>query len=197
MNLSLVSIDNVYDDPDHVRDYALSVRYNIPGVDPLMNVLSNGSWPGITSIDTFKFPKIDSLVSSTLGKVVRQVYNSGKFRLSSEGEIAKSPLHVDTKDFNTYAGVLYLNKVTDSIPGTIFYTHKETNTNFADAKTYEKILENNDLLNVDKWIVDSISHIKYNRLIIYPANRYHGPGISFGKVKEDARLVQLFLWEIL
>lgn len=195
MNLSLISIDDVYEDPDLVRNFGLSARYNEPGIDSAMNVLSDGSWPGITSLDTYKFPKLDSTISKILGKVVRQIYNSGKFRLSFEGDLPKSPIHIDGTNPNIYAGVLYLNKTVDSVPGTIFYTHKDTNINFATLDSYNKIVTNNDLLNIDKWVADTISYIKYNRLIVYPSNRYHSPAISFGKVKEEARLVQLFLWE--
>lgn len=196
-NVSFFSIDDFYDDPDEVRNIALSAEYNPKGVDALMNVIGSGTWPGITSVDVYKYPKIDGIVSRLLGTLVRQTYNSGKFRLSFDGDTGKSPLHVDSVDPNVFAGVLYLNKFCESTPGTILYTHKESKRSIADTDSFNKVVRNGDINDLSKWDADLISQVKYNRLIVYPANRYHGPGPSFGKTKEDARLVQLFLWEVI
>lgn len=190
---NFISIDDFYSEPDHVRAMAVAANYNHKGEDVDTGFIAQGAWPGLTSIDIYKVPKIDTIVSKLLNKPARQVSNSGKFRVSVDGDVGRSPVHVDSTTDTIIAGVLYLSKTTWSIPGTIFYTHKETNKN-----TFETNLHSvNDFTNLDKWNVDMVSYVKYNRLILYPANRFHGPGPSFGSDINDARLVQLFLWEII
>lgn len=185
MRLSFFAIDDFYDDPDYVRDLAISAKYNEQGQDLGINVFK-GTWPGRTSLDVYRIPNIDGLISKTLGVPVRQIGNSGKFRYAVEGDKATYPLHIDDTNHDVYAGVLYLNKVNDAIPGTVFYSFKNSETpNFEDTT------------NLDLWNIDQISYIKYNRLIVYPANRFHGPGLSFGSSIHDARLVQLFLWSVI
>ena len=183
MSLSFFSIDDFYEDPDSVRAFALQANYNDYGQDLGINVFK-GTWPGRTSIDVYRVPNIDGLISKTLGMPVRQIGNSGKFRYAIEGDEAEYPLHIDQAAEDVYAGVLYLNKINER--GTIFYSFKNT--------TLPTIT---DTGNLDLWDVDQISYIKYNRLIVYPANRFHGPGPSFGSNIQDARLVQLFLWQVI
>jgi hypothetical protein len=185
MSLSFFTIDDFYADPDSIRDYALNARYNDIGVDIGINVFS-GNWPGRTSIDVYRATDIDGKISKILGLPIRQVGNSGKFRYAIEGDTAKYPLHIDGMTDDVYAGVLYLNRTLDPVPGTIFYSFKGSGT--------PDIV---DTSNLDSWDVDLISYIRYNRLIVYPANRFHGPGPSFGTSVKDSRLVQLFLWQVI
>ena len=197
MSLSFFTIDDVYDDPDNIRDIALNAEYNLPGADIKMNVLANGNWPGITSLDVFKNNKIDGVISRILGLPVRQIYNSGKFRLSFDNDMPKSPLHIDEVNDGVFAGVLYLNKLPCDTVGTILYKHKKTGAISANKTDHIKIYNDGDMTNINCWDVDILSYIRYNRLIVYPANRYHGAGPSFGTSKDNARLVQLFLWQVI
>ena len=94
-----------------------------------------------------------------------------------------------------YAGVLYLSKGHDSTPGTIFY--KQNSTKLDRAVSEEHIADitiHKEYNKVNKWTAHTISNLVYNRLIIYPASKFHGPGPGFGTTDETARLVQLFYW---
>ena len=194
MNLSFVTIDNFYDDPDKVRDFALKAEYNKPGQDKLMNIMSMGAWPGQTSLDVYKYNPIDSVVSKILNKPLRQLSNSGKFRITYQNQTALSPLHIDSVSSDGYAGVLYLSDPVVSTPGTLFYKHKKTNSTTVDEQNLKDLEK--DINDITKWEVDTIAYIRYNRLIVYPSNRWHGAAPGFGTTIDNARLVQLFLWGV-
>ena len=197
MRSSFLAIDDVYDDPDAIRSVALNADYNLPGVDVKMNVLANGNWAGITSLDVYKNNKIDGVLSRALGIPLRQIHNSGKFRLSFDNDVPKSPVHIDELSDDVFAGVLYLNDLDTETVGTVLYRHKPTGSTTASKVDHIKIFNDGDLTKIECWDIDILSNIRYNRLIVYPANRYHGPGPSFGNTKENARLVQLFLWQVI
>jgi hypothetical protein len=198
MQIGLISIDNFYDDPDNVRDIALSSEYDSEGVS-LGYRFGRAPWPGKMSKESHAINWVDAKVSKLLNKHLRQMpmWDSGKFRMSPKGTKSLNVCHVDTVSKKHYAGVLYLNKNKSHVPGTIFYTHKNTG--------YDSAINNQQIMNLLKdghdkdetqWEVNMTSNVVYNRLIIYPANKFHSPGDSFGTGK-NARLVQVFAWEIL
>lgn len=196
MKLGFVSIDDFYPDPDKVRNIALSSTYYAEGVSEGYKS-GNAPWPGKMSIDPYYTNYVDITVSKLLNKNLRQLRNldSSRFRVSSEGTKSVNVCHADTIDSAYYAGVLYLNKNNNAMPGTIFYTHTETNSDSVTSIGHlENIIKNKHDKNIDCWSINMISNICYNRLIVYPANKFHGPGPSFG-TGDDARLVQIFCWE--
>lgn len=195
MNLGLIIIDDFYDDPDSIRELALSYEYAQDGFSEGYK-FGNAPWAGKMSVNTHNPRWIDAKVSRILGKNLCQMRNmdSGKFRLSPEGTVSKNVCHVDSIQKNYYAGVLYLNK--DIVqPGTIFYTHKDTGMDRAiDSTQVINLLKHKDDQNLNKWDINMVSYVTYNRLIVYPANKFHSPGPSFG-TGNDSRLVQIFTWE--
>ena len=58
-------------------------------------------------------------------------------------------------------------------------------------KTVSK--QNKDL---SYWTPELVSYITWNRLVLYPANYFHGIGPTFGDTDDTARLVQVFFWEV-
>lgn len=195
MQVGLISIDNFYDDPDSVRDIALSQEYHSEGVSEGYK-FGNAPWAGKMSVEPYSPRWIDSKVSKILNKNLCQMrhMDSGRFRLSAEGTVSKNVCHVDAIKKNYYAGVLYLNKDVN-LPGTIFYTHKTTKTDSAITdEQVADILKNQHDKDINHWDINMVSYVTYNRLIIYPANKFHSPGNSFG-IGNDARLVQIFTWE--
>lgn len=195
MNLGLISIDDFYDDPDNIRELALSCEYAQDGFSEGYK-FGNAPWAGKMSVDAHSPRWIDAKVSRMLGKNLCQMRNmdSGKFRLSPEGTVSKNVCHVDTIKKNHYAGVLYLNKNINQI-GTVFYTHKPTRKDRAiDNEQIIEILKNENDKDMDQWDINMVSYVTYNRLIVYPANKFHSPGPSFG-TGDDSRLVQIFTWE--
>lgn len=195
LNPDILIVDNFYDDPLAVRNTALTCEY-LPAKHDDNFRLGNAPWPGKMSKSFYSPANLDLKLSKLLGKHVRQMLNlnSGKFRISSINDSSRNLVH---RDNSGYAGVCYLNPNLYSTPGTIFYTHKESKMARGDKFLYEKIIRNNDDNDLNKWEVNLISYIVFNRLIIYPADLFHGIGPLFGSTDEESRLVQLFFWEVL
>jgi hypothetical protein len=194
MNLGLIIIDDFYDDPDSIRDMALSSEYYEDKKSSGYK-FGDAPWPGKMSKDTYSPTWIDVKISKILNKNMRQLrqMDNGSFRISKKGTVSSNLLHADSVDANYYAGVLYLSKNREDTPGTIFYNQKSTNSDRALSKEHLKhIIQNNEFNQLDKWTIHTVSNIVYNRFLLYPANKFHGIGPVFGEQDEDARIVQIF-----
>ena len=199
MDTGLIIIDNFYDDPDSMRDLALSCEYHPEKVSK-GHPYGMAPWSGKMSKECHSPDNMDAIVSKLLHKNIRQMrqYDSGMFRITHKTNaigMFDNDIHADNHEDIYYAGVLYLAKNQDTTPGTLFYKQKSTNLDRAinqdQVDSIERLKEHNDINN---WIVHTVSNVVYNRLVIYPASKFHGPGPGFGTTDETARLVQLFSW---
>jgi len=199
MDTGLIVIDNFYDDPDSIRDLALSCEY-YPEKTSKGYPNGNAPWSGKMSKECYSPDNVDAIVSKLLHKNLRQMrqIDSGTFRISPETNVIgmfDSILHADSHEDIYYAGVLYLSKNQDTTPGTIFYKQKSTNLDRAMSQDHiDNITRIEEHKDVDKWIAHTVSNIVYNRLLIYPAYKFHGIGPCFGTTDDTARIVQLFNW---
>jgi hypothetical protein len=194
MNLGLILIDDFYDDPDSIRDMALSSEY-FEDKKSLGYKFGNAPWPGKMSKKAHAPSWIDVKISNLLNKNIRQMrqLDNGAFRISREGTKSVNILHADAADDSYYAGVLYLSKNREDTPGTIFYKQNSSNSDKAQSEEHlRQIVRNDEFNDLSKWTVHTVSNIVYNRFLLYPANKFHGIGPVFGEKDEDARLVQIF-----
>lgn len=199
MDASLTIIDNFYYDPDSIRNTALTCEY-YPEKVSKGYPNGNAPWPGKMSKDSHSPNWIDAQISKLMNKNLRQMrqMDSGHFRISqatNETGMFDNMIHADGTNKDYYAGVLYLSKDQTETDGTLFYTQKSTGLNYLES---EEQLNTLILSGEDKdptqWIAHSKSNIVYNRLLIYPANKFHGIGPCFGDTDDSARIVQLFNW---
>lgn len=198
MNVGLLSIDDFYEDPYAIRNIALTTQYFNPGYS-MSHVNATAPWPGKMSSEAYSTSDVDLKVSKLLHKNLRQMrqYDSGRFRISKAGDVSQNLLHVDNFDDTSYAGVLYLSlpEHCKNIKGTIFYTHKATGKDSANNKEEVKnIILSNGYNDLSQWDINLISYMAFNRLIVYPANKFHGIGELFGDCDSNARLIQVFFW---
>ena len=194
MDASLTIIDDFYNDPDSVRDIALSCNYHSEKVSKGYPN-GNAPWSGTMSKDAYSPSWVDTVVSKHLNKNLRQMrqLDSGHFRISKETNVVgmfDNLLHFDRQEDIYYAGVLYLSKDQHMTPGTLFYRHKET----GEKASINNLIDSKDFNDLTKWDIHTTSNVVYNRLLIYPASQYHGPGPCFGNDDNTARIVQLFNW---
>lgn len=194
MNLGLIIIDDFYDDPDSIRDIALSCEY-FEDKKSLGYKFGNAPWPGKMSKKTHAPSWVDVKISKLLNKNIRQLrqIDTGAFRISKEGTQSSNMLHADSAESTYYAGVVYLNKNKEDTPGTIFYKQKSTNSDRAINQAHlDQIVKDDEFNQLDKWTIHTVSNIVYNRFLLYPANKFHGIGPVFGDTDENARMVQIF-----
>lgn len=202
MRTNLVIIDDFYDHPDIVRDYALSLEYPEPH--------EGYTYPGRNSKGGIYNGEIHARIENRLGEKLKypsSIYEAGYFRYSPETSGFQQDIHVDP--IWDVGGVLYLNEHADPESGTSFWYHNELKiervpTNPKEGAkygfdTYEDIRKNiiyGDGLDRSKWTRYAFAPYKFNRLVLFDSKLWHSHGNNFGSTKEDSRLVQLFFFSI-
>lgn len=202
-DMMFFAIDNFYDDPYKVRDFALNCEYQEPQTSKGY-AFGNAPWPGKMSKVDYQPPYIDMKVSKLLNRVVSQQKgnDSGKFRISKLDEPYRNVVHADDiyREPSMYAGVVYLNppEQSNDQPGTILYKHIPSGERILKSKEeLRRIVSSGEDQDLKYWKPELMSYVTWNRLIVYPAHYFHGTGPLFGTTDQDARLVQLFFWESL
>ena len=195
-------VDNFYDDPDYVREYALSLNYqetpgNYPG--------SRTDFLHVINPNFFNYfcDKLFSLYYDFNKSNVNWIVQTG-FQLvppyGSDKNLIKNTgwIHLDSS--TVFAGVIYLNPIVDINCGTSLYKLKnETPPDPISANEIKTQFYKNKIdLNYDKLILEHnesfIETIKfnnvYNRMISFDSQSYHAAN-NF-QTGTDTRLTQVF-----
>jgi len=201
MRLTMMVLDDFYDNPDEVRKAALGLDY-----DPIM---PGTPYPGRNSLRPLLWPNSDQMFSQILREPVRghTGFAHGKFRQSVGSDQRGADIHIDPGI--VWAGVLYLTLPQHCHGGTEFFRHRQYGTegapvNAEDMKAYPGESDRDRLVDrlteVDgrdrsKWEHISTMPMRYNRLILFRGWLWHTAGESFGSTPENCRLVQLFFFQ--
>ena len=156
-------IDNFFDNPDEIRDYALNLEYRPP---------NNEGWLG------YRCFTVNENLSKTITEKIHKVIPESNhidpfyycFHYSLESTKETAPYNFDEykihPDFCEYAGLVYLTPNPSLNSGTSFF---DDNCNF----------------------LFSVENL-FNRMIFYNAKNMHGPTDLFGNTKEDGRMTLTF-----
>jgi FkbM family methyltransferase len=181
-------VDNFYEHPDRVRDFALRQEY-------LEGGLGRG-FIGRRTHNQFLFPGLKERFQEIMGKTVTKWQEhgmNGRFQISWSGE----PLVYHCDD-QRWAGMLYLTPNAPFQCGTTLHGHKVTK-----ARTYydhgwdaawRDVPGDPHLDGTPFEPVDVLGNV-YNRLVIFDASCIHSASEYFGTVKENARLWQMFFFD--
>jgi len=195
----IVSLDNFYEDPDAVREFALGQQFFKP---------DNGQFPGER---THAIHEIDpEFVNKFCKQFFSLYYNitSEELKWEMTTHFQKIPPYNDSrintgwihKDENTIiAGIVYLTPDADINSGTSIYKLKENNNASVDYRIkcnfYKGETTNIDLYaeqlteyNNRFYEVSRFNNV-YNTLVAYPGEIYHN-ATSFGSNQD--RLIQVF-----
>lgn len=180
-------VDNFYESPDDVREFALQQEYVEGGF--------GRGFIGRRTEQQFLFPdlkpKFEEIMRRKITKWEEHGMN-GRFQIAWSGE----PLvyHCDNQK---WGGMLYLTPDAPYQCGTTLYAHKQTR-----ARTYYD--EGWDVawnhpggshLDGTPWeSVDVLGNV-YNRLVIFDASCIHSASQYFGNSKENSRLWQMFFFD--
>lgn len=191
-------IDNFFENPDNIRDFALSQDFSRK---------DNCGWPGIRSpmlldIDSNFYKDVMSKILSVYFNIPGDsiAVNFQAFFQSINESFEEGWCHVDNGV--TMAGVVYLTPEAPVEAGTSIYSDPSKEIDFSvcenkllfyDGKiqnldTYRKI-RNEFNSNFTK-IVD-VGNL-YNRLVMYPGDCFHRENKFFGSTIDDSRLTLVF-----
>ena len=188
MRINSLIVDDFYSNPEEVRDFALSQDFGV-----------NGNYPGhrtVSFLDDNLKNALQELVRPFAGEVT---YWGGDYSGSYQYTTAEDRSWIHSDSTTGWAGVLYLTPNAPLSSGTGLYKHKETGLYGWDNNLYsEEETTNaphmNEARDYTKWeLVDRLGN-KFNRLVMYRSDNYHGSMDYFGKDKYDGRLFQVFFF---
>jgi hypothetical protein len=197
--LPTMVIDNFYEEPDLVREYALDLEF-YKG--------NRGSWPGVRTklLHEFDQQTLDIFGKKLLVYLKDYGYTGfdelqSAFHSTPES-YTRGWVHDDDPKLNV-AGVVYLNKEAAMGTGTTIYEDKN---DFDGSKYAQAFME--DVLDVsaeekqkfNKLREQQVAEFKktitmesvFNRCIIFDTRNWHSPENFYGTTVEDARLTQVF-----
>lgn len=183
-------VDNFYENPDQVREFALKQEYTEGGF--------GRGFIGRRTEQQFLFPGLKEKFEEIMGRKITEWEShgmNGRFQAAWAGE----PLvyHCDSQK---WGGMLYLTPDAPYQCGTTLYAHKQTK-----ARTYyeegwdaawKDVPGDCHLDGTSFEPVDVLGNV-YNRLVIFDASAIHSASEYFGTTKENARLWQMFFFDTL
>ena len=206
--------DNFYDDPDSVREYALSLEYRnwrgtYPGLrsKPLPEI-NKGFWQRsyhkvLSMFGDYYHTEDDTnyTVDSCFQKISR---------FSSDPEDPVNAGYIHNDEPADLAAVVYLDKDPFINNGTSLYTldNPSSNNELRKPSLVENVLGVSETSNIDdiqKYRESIIENNKqynltvevkncYNRMIAYSGNQWHGQTNYYMPSDEDFRLTQVFFF---
>jgi hypothetical protein len=181
-------VDNFYESPDEVREFALNQEYVEGGF--------GRGFIGRRTEQQFLFPGLKERFEEIMGKEITEWEShgmNGRFQVAWAGE----PLvyHCDSQK---WGGMLYLTPEAPYSCGTTLYAHKKTRARNYYEEGWDaawKDVPGDSHLDGTPWEpVDVLGNV-YNRLVIFDASCIHSASQYFGTVMENARLFHMFFFD--
>jgi hypothetical protein len=192
---SLVVVDNFYENPDEVRDFALSCDFQ-----------ANESYhKGSRTGERYLTEEIKDSFEKHLQKKItgwEEHGANGVFQYCVAGD--SLVYHIDSQ---SYAAMVYLTPDAPPSCGTTMYKSRRTGLRASPTEEDEKklgkcggelhyeIFKNNFYDKTDLDVVDIAGNV-YNRLVIFDAQTIHAASEYFGDTKENSRLFHIFFFDV-
>ena len=201
MNLYPVTvINNFYDNPDAIRQFALSQKYTFRHEEKELEYV----YPGCRTKDLHALsPSLQALVLKKLVSVFHvPEHDLMRWAISSSFQSVSAVykegvIHTDTNTI--FAGVLYLSPNAPMDAGTSLY---KKNASFDDNKYRAACDLNTERFKTGKIAMDTGYHSMfdevvrvnnvYNTLILFEGDMFHAANKFFGNNLQDSRLAQVF-----
>lgn len=197
---------NFFDDPNFVRDHALSQNFH-PYV-----FSGRGIWSGLRClINNERIEKeLKEKLENLNGKKIAEF--APCFHINPSVSMHGFP-HIDSNDRNSFAGVVYLNTNHPKNCGTTIYEdlpkHKPSCEqyvlNFFDKmeivystalnpRNRFKLSYSEECLNFKNYVLKKVKSVEFefNKILCYPGYLLHSPDFYFGETKETSRLTIAF-----
>jgi hypothetical protein len=179
---SFVVVDNVYDDPDAVREFALKQTFQY----------HPDYHKGQRTNEVFRFPGLKEMFENALGRKIKnweKYGTNGCFQSCVAGD--QLVYHYDIQQ---YAGIIFLTKDAPPQTGTTFYRSRHTKTMKLNGDSHI-IFKNGFLDSTEFDVVDVVGNV-YNRLVLFDARMIHAASNYFGNSVQNGRLFQLFFFDL-
>jgi len=178
-----VVADNFYENPDAVREFALSLEFNY---HPSYH-------KGKRTDQCYRFDGLKERFEQLVGRKIinwEKYGTNGCFQYCIGGD--QIVYHCDTQQ---YAGVLFLSPNAPVTTGTSLFRSIHTKNMKVPEKDHAQVFQNGYLDPTQFERVDSVGNV-YNRLVLFDSLTIHAASEYFGSTKENGRLFQLFFFDL-
>lgn len=190
----LIVVDNFYNDPDFVREWAIrEIKFSPSNYHKGERATSRFSIIGMKE-------KLEEIIGRPIYNWNHDAYANGIFQFCT----ADQPIvyHVDNQ---TYAGMVFLTPDAPPSTGTAFYRSKVTGDyKFDDQKrstvNYVRAFQGKnaemnfyDGTHFEK--IDEVGNV-YNRLVLFDAKNIHAATQYFGDAIDNARFFHMFFFDV-
>ena len=211
LGVPAIVYDNFYAEPDAVRKYALSLKYDdtegiYPGVRTKQNAVNEKVNRLTTDLLTSRISEL-FVEQPTIESVRNQFQKIPNFSVDKDNPLNWGWIHRDSVEPNpvppSLAGIVYLDPNPTSNTGTSFYESKIEPVSWEGDDIRLQLCQDK-LINKSKYI-DSIKkhnsqfervmevENKYNRLVIYNGSDYHAMTSCYTKY-DNIRLTQVLFY---
>jgi hypothetical protein len=199
MKQNIIVVDDFYQNPQEVREFALKAKYPEPTDDY--------TYPGRNSNGSYYSQDIHQSFEKLVKEPLIPADKNGYFRISLETATHKQDIHVDPSW--EWGAVIYMSAPEDCIDegGTSFWKHNtlhsenipktDEEAQFYGYPTYKECWWTTiygDGLDRSKWSRYFLCPMRYNRLVLFRTHLWHSHNFNFGNTIENGRLVQLFFF---
>lgn len=201
MNLYPVTVlENFYENPDEVRRFALSQKYQTrEQLTEAKYVFPGARSKDLSTINKPLFEKVSNKIISLFhqSEFERMGWSIATSFQHVTDEYGEGVIHTDQN--TVFAAVLYLTPDAPLNSGTSLF---RPNQQF-DQEKYEWCLKENDRRFIEgRKVMDTTYHAMfdeivrinnvYNTLVLYEGRHFHAANKFFGKTLKDSRLAQVF-----
>lgn len=188
-NPTAIIVDNFYEKPDDVRNFALSEEFSDGGFGM--------GYIGKRTIKQYLFDGLKERFEDIIGQKIKRWQEhdmNGKFQITYAGQ----PL-VYHCDAQKWAGMIYLTPDAPFECGTTLYAHKKTRARSYYDNGWDYSWKDVHLgdLHLDGTFfepVDVLGNV-YNRLVIFDGSNIHSASKYFGQIDSNARLWHMFFFD--
>ena len=180
---SLIVIDNFYENPDEVREFALTRKFQF-------NHLFH---KGKRTNETYKFnglkERFEELLNCKITNWDKYNTNCCFQYCTKEDQLV---YHFDDQE---YAGVLFLTPDAPVEAGTCLLRSKHTKKMKVSDEEHSIVFAKGFLDSSEFDFVDKVGNV-YNRLVLFDSKCIHAASEYFGNSLENSRLFQLFFFDL-
>lgn len=180
---SYIVVDNFYENPNDVRDFALGCDFKY----------HHKYHKGRRTDECYRFDGIKERFEQIIGKKIinwEKYGTNGCFQYCVGGD--QLVYHCDEQQ---YAGVLFLTPDAPVNSGTCLLRSKHTKKMKVSKEEHAKVFANGYLDSTEFEKVDSVGNV-YNRVVLFDSKCIHAATEYFGTCKENGRLFQLFFFDL-
>jgi len=178
----LYVVDDFYQNPDLVRDYALQVPY----------IEDNRWYKGNRSEQNYLIPAVKASFEAIMGQPITrwsEYETNGKFQYCTPEDLL-----VYHCDLQNWAAMIYLTPGAAYDTGTSFYAHRGTGIRSSREPDSDQAFSGGFYDRTRFELVDTVGNV-YNRLVIFDSRSIHAAAGYFGTELKNSRLFQIFFWD--